>query len=383
MDRVTESADAEYADDVVVEAQAWLARFALPEAIQLGRWNITHREYGALEVRLGDGTVAAAYALTRDGSMQAALDDALPQLMGRTTREMCSGAVTCMPGQAGNGHVRVEALVEACGLDLRAQRRGEPLWRMFAGDGAPAGPVPVHAVAVCGYPTSQPPTSLAKQVGLAVESGCRIVKIPGLGSAADTARRLDEIRSVSDEVDIIVDLEAAHTSVDAVSARVSSWADRRLLWVEDPFPASHAALLGDLMDKSCVDVAIGDEWSMAEAQTALGIDEGRVVVRLDYTTIGGLAAAATFARQVAQRVSWHVYPEHHRHLGHAGIGVPVVDVFPPAPKLDFANDLLESGSVGIQQDGTIGPPAGSGSGVRLDRARVDAHSTWSTALRLA
>lgn len=358
--------------DPVIEAEAWVVRFLLERPIHLGRWMIRHREYAVLELTTAAGLRAAAYALTRDAKLTPALSEAVRRALGRKPSEL--KMATSGANGADRNAARAAALLDACAWDLSAQQRGLPLWALLAADDPPADPPAARGVAVCGYPVGGPPdaATVATEAEAALADGYTSFKIPGVGSAEEVDDRLEAICGLDDRVEMIVDLEGAQTQVEPVLAMARRWKRHPLLWLEDPFLASQVAMTAELAASSPIPIAIGDEWTESELRSLLPLSP-RPLLRLDFATLGGISSARALALEAGADAAQHIYPELQRHLVHAGLAVPWLDVYREDPVIDFADRML--GHTAFRA-AVAEAPADPGPCMQLDREAISAHATW-------
>lgn len=359
--------------DPIQTACAWVTRFDLAEPLLLGHWTIPYRRYAVLELTTEAGHTAAAYALIRDIEVADALAAAIEAAIAREPASLKTD-----PGAVDEGDpatTRATALLDACAWDLTAQQRQVPLWRLLAADDAPPEPPPARGVAVCGYPVGGPreAAEVGAEAARALADGYLDFKIPGLGSPAEIDERLAAICELDPRAAVIVDLEAAQTEAAPVLEMARSWEGRRLLWLEDPCRPAYASILPELIEGVASRVAIGDEWYAPELRELLPLSP-RPLLRLDFSTLGGLSVAREIALAASEPVAQHIYPELHRHLVHAGLAVSQLDVYRDDPVIDFADRMLGGSAF---RGGVVEAPTTPGPCMRLDHELVDAHATWS------
>jgi L-alanine-DL-glutamate epimerase-like enolase superfamily enzyme len=356
-------------NDWVAACDTWIVRFQLERPIRLGRWMIRHRDYAVLEMRTDSGRTAAAYAFTRDADLTSGLSVAAAHAVGRRPEDLLGSVHRPVPED------RAAALLDACAWDLSAQAQGLPLWALLADGDPPANPPAAAGVAVCGYPVADDidAAAVAAEVASARADGYGTVKIPGLGSAQEVDERLAAIRAADDSVEIIVDLVAAQTEIAPVLERARLWRRHRLLWVEDPFLPEHAGLVPALVRASPTTIAIGDDWGERAVRSLLAGAGPRPLLRLDFAALGGISVSRQLARDAGARVAQHVYPELQRHLVHAGLAVPQLDIYREQPTVDFAHRMLGPTAA---RGGRMEAPREPGPCMRLDHDLVTAHAIW-------
>ena len=371
-------------NDWIAACDAWIVRFQLDRPIHLGRWIIEHREYAVLEMRTDSGRTAAAYAFTRDADLASGLDAAAAHAVGRRPEELLPSPGPALPNgwtdSPGASHQpvpadRAAALLDACAWDLSAQAHGLPLWALLADGDPPAIPPAAVGVAVCGYPIADDmdAAAVAAEVESARADGYSTVKIPGLGSAQEVDERLAAMCAVDDSIEIIVDLVAAETQIEPVLERARLWRRHRLLWLEDPFLPEHAGLVPALVEASPTTIAIGDDWGEPAARSLLAGLGPRPLLRLDFAALGGISVSRQLARDAGARVAQHIYPELQRHLVHAGLAVPQLDIYREQPTVDFAHRMLGPTAA---RGGRMEAPREPGPCMQLDHDLVSAHAIW-------
>lgn len=380
--------------DWIAAYDAWIVRFQLDHPIHLGRWTLQHREYAVLEMRTDNGYTAAAYAFTRDADLAPALDMTASHALGRRPEELLTLPGPTVPRRTGSARsdvtvpvvtgpdgtsrqtvpARAAALLDACAWDLLAQAHGLPLWALLTDD-PPANPPAAVGVAVCGYPTVEviDPAAVAAEVESARADGYVAFKIPGLGSPQEVDERLAAMYAVDDSIEIIVDLVAAQTQIAPVLQRAHLWRRHPLLWLEDPFLPEHAGLVPALVEASPIVIALGDDWPEQAVRSLLPDAGPRLLPRLDFAALGGISASQQLARDAGSRVAQHIYPELQRHLVHAGLAVPQLDIYREQPTVDFAHRLLASTPA---KGGRMEAPRGPGPCMRLDHDLISAQATW-------
>jgi L-alanine-DL-glutamate epimerase-like enolase superfamily enzyme len=380
----------------IAACDTWIVRFQLERPIHLGRWIIRHRDYAVLEMRTDSGRTAAAYAFTRDADLASGLGAAAAHAVGRRPEDLLPFPGPAVPsglGSAGRDvsapvrtdspvashrpvpEDRAAALLDACAWDLSAQAQGLPLWALLADGDPPANPPAAVSVAVCGYPIADDidAAAVAAEVESARADGYGTVKVPGLGSAQEVDERLAAIRAADDSVEIIVDLVASQTRIAPVLERAHLWRRHRLLWLEDPFLPEHAGLVPALVRASPTAIAIGDDWGEQAVRSLLAGVGPRPLLRLDFAALGEISVARQLAHDAGARVAQHIYPELQRHLVHAGLAVPQLDIYREQPTVDFAHRMLGRTAA---RGGRMEAPQEPGPCMQLDHDLVTAHAIW-------
>jgi L-alanine-DL-glutamate epimerase-like enolase superfamily enzyme len=356
--------------DWIAACDAWIVRFQLDRPIHLGRWIIPHREYAVLEMRTDRGGTAAGYAYTRGADLASGLSAAAAHAVGRRPEDLLGPAShQLVPAD------RAAALLDACAWDLSAQAQGLPLWALLADGDPPANPPAAVGVAVCGYPVADgiDAAAVAAEVESARADGYSAVKVPGIGSAHEVDERLAAMRAVDDSIEIIVDLVAAETQIAPVLERARLWHRHRLLWLEDPFLPGGAGFVQELVRASPATIAIGDDWDELAVRSLLAGDGPRPLLRLDFAALGGISVSRQLARDAGAPVAQHIYPELQRHLVHAGLAVPQLDIYRERPTVDFAHRMLGPTAA---RGGRMEAPREPGPCMQLDHDLVSAHAIW-------
>lgn len=341
--------------------------FPLEPPLWLAGRAIRARRYIVLELTLDDGATGSAYALTRGGPLFEAVRVAADEL----TSSHQSAALALLASGATPLAERVRSLVDICAWDLIGQIAGEPVWRLLA---TTASPQP--ALVVAGYRRpGETDLDIAERLRGLAARGMSVFKLPSEADPEATRRLVDTIRSVcGPQVELIIDLESELSSVEAAVAMDAAVRGARPLWLEDPFTPSAAAETRQAREGLMLKLAAGDEGSSADL-TAL-LEAGAVdVLRADATTAGGVTGLTAIARTANRPMSYHVYPEVHRHLAMAFGAAGGIELFLPDDPFDAAARFIEADGLEIDRDGTIAPPTSAGLGMRV---RADEVRTWVT-----
>lgn len=99
------------------------------------------------------------------------------------------------------------------------------------------------------------------------------------------------------------------------------------------------------------------------------------LLRLDFAALGGLSVSRQLATDAGTLVAQHIYPELQRHLVHAGLAVPQLDIYRERPRVDFADRMLGPTAA---RGGRMEAPREPGPCMQLDHEVVSAHATWHT-----
>lgn len=324
--------------------------------LHLAGRTIADRSYLIVEIELGSGEVGTGYALTRGQPLGAHARDILPTLVGGPLAAVLQpGAGTRSPPG------RVRALLDACGWDLLGVLTGRPVWSLLqeiTGSAALARP----ALAVAGYRRGDESDGAFAARLRAASARYRALKLaPSTSTGTDLNGVLRVLAEEDEGSGLVVDFGCAFDRVEDALAAVRSLPPIRLDWIEDPFPPpSHertAALRAHYGGK----IGAGDEQSGEELH-ALVLADAVDVLRLDYTTAGGISGVLRALAGKCIRASFHVYPEVHRHL--AAIFAEEIEMFPPGDAFDFSDRLFES-ELAVGVDGSVGLSQRPGLGLRF------------------
>ena len=113
-------------------------------------------------------------------------------------------------------------------------------------------------------------------------------------------------------------------------SRRTQWNDLDLTWIEDPFPARLANLLGPFRRAVGIPLALGEDRAASTTSSSFSTATPRLL-RADATVCGGITEflrVAAVAAAHGRLVSPHVFPEVHVHLAAAlpnVIGVETLD----------------------------------------------------------
>jgi D-arabinonate dehydratase len=339
----------------------------LARPLRLGSAVVTERDYVVVEVTTADGVVGRAIGNGRNAPIDAIVRDTIaPLVLGldplRTEHVWARMYYGCLPiGQRG-GLMTAISLVDVCCWDIKAQVAGMPLATLLGGYRDEV------AVSIAGgYPELTPdPESVKAEVAGYLGAGYRSIKLAANGSPADTARLAAARDAGGDDVDLIVDVHWTWRDLHSAIRCTRGWEEFDLTWLEDPFPARLAALVGPFRRAVDIPLGLGEDRAGLDDFTAL-LDLDVDVLRIDATVCGGITEFLRVASVAAARgrsVSPHVFPEIHVHLAAAIPNVIGVEVVDPLSGVTPIDRLLQPLAV---RNGTAAPPASSGIGLNFDR----------------
>jgi L-alanine-DL-glutamate epimerase-like enolase superfamily enzyme len=338
----------------------------LARPLHLGSAVVTARDYIVVEVTTGDGVVGRAIGNARNAPIDALVRESIgPLVIGldplRTEQVWARMYYGCLPiGQRG-GVMSAISLVDICCWDIKAQLAGLPLATLLGGYRDEV------AVSIAGgYPELTPdPGSIGEAVAAYVAAGYRSIKLAADGSPADTARLAAARGASGDDVDLIVDVHWTWRDLQSAIRCTRGWEQFELTWLEDPFPARLAALVGPFRRAVPIPLGLGEDRAGIDDFTAL-LELDIDVLRIDATVCGGVTEFLRVAAVAAARgrsVSPHVFPEIHVHLAAALPNVIGVEMVDPSSGVTPIDRLLQPIDV---RDGATAPPEAAGIGLTFD-----------------
>ena len=346
--------------------------------LELGRRKIHERRYVVLRVGLDDGAIGTSYCLTRGAPVFDVIEREIgPRLLNLTISGLLGFAA---PDASTDGVTiasqRARSMVDICAWDLWAQALALPVWRGLAEFATP-----MPALLVEGYrqPREGDEAVVARLAGV-VAKGIRTLKLAVDADHTATERVLRGLRQAAGhEVELVVDLESDEPSVASAVATAQLLSPHRPAWIEDPFPPSRARDTHELRMKSSSPIGAGDEMTVGQLQDLFDHDAVDVL-RLDVTTAGGLSGVLPLVEQ-APDVSFHVYPEIHRHLAFAFNAVGGVEMFPKGGRFDFVDRFLHVQGLDADGRGLLYPPEEPGFGISLSLDAAASQVTRSHVMR--
>jgi L-alanine-DL-glutamate epimerase-like enolase superfamily enzyme len=365
---VSAATDRAVAPAPVVAVDVALCAVPLPHPIRLGDVTYVEREYAAVRVRT-ESWAGTAVGYTRGLPVADALAEGAPDLVGRDGAEPAQTSLPARDADAASTSLRAASLVEIALWDVRAQAAGVPLWRLLGGQRDR-----VTLLAVGGYfPDRRSVEDVEDELRALAEAGYRHLKVHG--TDPELVARLQ--RAAGPGVTFAVDAHMQWSEVDEAVAACRALDGLGLSFVEDPFPPDRPEATAELRARIATPVAAGED--------ALGLDalrelaEAVDVLRVDTTTCGGFAAAATAADAAAQlgrRVITHAFPDLHAHLAGGTPAVELVEIIPyesganPVDRLMARRQRIEGGELILSEE--------PGHGMPLDWDAVEAHASWVT-----
>src|SRR5262245_24679873 len=253
------------------------------------------------------------------------------------------------------------SLVDICCWDIKAQVAGMPLATLLGGSRDEV------AVSIAGgYPELTPdPESVKEEVARYLAAGYRSIKLAANGSSADTARLSAAREAGGDDVDLIVDVHWTWRDLRSAIRCARDWEQFDLTWLEDPFPARLAALVGPFRRSVDIPLGLGEDRAGLDDFTAL-LELDVDVVRIDATVCGGITEFLRVVAVAAARgrsVSPHVFPELHVHLAAALPNVIGVELVDPSSGVSPIDRLLQPIEI---HAGMAAPPDRPGVGIVFD-----------------
>ena len=367
----------------IASVGAWLVRLPLarPLRFESGTWS--HWNFVVVRVRAADGAEAAAYTHIGEIPFDLVVTELVaPDLVGRELGDLAAvtdrAAFLASPPLA--DIVRPAAsLVEVCLWDIAAQVEGRPLWQLLAPEPARR-TIPVMVVEH--RLESDTPEAFATRVAAHVANGVSAVKLKHYGDADDTAARLAAIRDVvGPALDLVVDVGWAWRDVEAAVRTARMWEGHDLAWIEDPFPPERVEDAARLRAAVSAPIGIGDGVVSPDLARRL-IDHGAVdVLRVDVTTMGGIAGVARLAseaRDAGVQLSPEILAEVHQHLAAAWPAVTGVEIYSPESGVWPAGAFVKPGALKWEHAGALALPAARGSGLAVDWRAVEQLSLRSS-----
>jgi L-alanine-DL-glutamate epimerase-like enolase superfamily enzyme len=335
--------------DPIVTIEAVEARVPLSQTLELGAMVIAERGYAAVAVTTASGRVGRAISLTRDMPVAAVVNGPLARAL-RGTDALLTGAAwdamyraTIAGGRTGVA-MRAISLVEIALWDVKGQAAGLPVWALLGGQRRETDVMMVGGYAREGVPAQE----LGERVAAYAAAGYRRVKI---ARAPDPDVTAAVVRAAAERLppgaELVVDGAWAFRDAAHLRRETAAWGDAPLAWLEDPMPPENTAACIRLGQGRTLPFAYGDDVTDEHALRRL-VEAGALdVLRVDATTVGGLAVAArltALATSLGIPVSYHVYPELHVHLALGLPGSLSIESFDPADNpFDPCSQLLTGG----------------------------------------
>ena len=350
--------------DGVPVVRATMREFAIPlqhGLLLAGHLRIEDRRYVVLELTLANGLVGTSYVLTRGRPIFSALKrTAATSVIGRSLGDLLRAPMPhdgLLPELA----IRVRSLIDVCGWDLYGQSRNLPLWRCIAESATPQ-----EVLLVDGYRhPGESGQAFAHRLRLTAERGIQRIKVAADLDVEFMHAALAELRKTGPEdLELVVDMEQAWPTVEGAVTTAQGWEPYRLCWVEDPLVPSRPLEIREIRSQLETRLGAGDEASLDELKHLVYLD-ATDVLRVDAMTAGGVTGALEIARLAAPKLSFHVYPELHRHLVF-GLGTDEgIEMFPEGSPFDFIDRLFVAEDLKPDEDGCLSPPTTPGVGLTI------------------
>lgn len=281
-------------------------------------------------------------------------------------RALAAAHSTCVSG--GSVELRAYSLLDICGWDLAGKLCNEPVWRLLGGKGES-----VPALVVGGYRrVGETDADVGRRVRDLAVSGIRLVKVPAEPTNESTLRLVKTIREIAgDQIGLVLDLEGESPGPGDVIELGLALEELPPVWMEDPFPPSEVEATADVRRDQPVPLAAGDEGTLDQLRElirASAVD----IVRADATTAGGISGLGTLERSTREPISFHVYPEIHRHLAFASGGEGGIEMFLPGDPHDAVHAFVDADAMDLTADGCLTAPVTPGLGFRI-RADIAAY----------
>lgn len=361
----------------ISKIEAWACTVPLTSPISFGSFEVRSRDYTALRVTLESGLTAECLGHTRGSPLDViALDLLAPRLIGRDALDTvaCVEAMrrSVMAMEQDGAIGRALSLLEVALWDLKAQSANLPLWRLLGGAPRSVPVLLVEGYALSGESGDDFVQRLVERVG----EGYERLKIEA-AHYADPAELRELILAFRAKVGsapkLVLDLAWAWSSALDGEASCAAWRDLGIDWIEDVMARTQSHEIARLRRKAGIPIGIGDETSRPLDLERLVESEAIDVMRIDATTVGGIARAlqlAQFGRDRGTRVSFHVNPEVHEHCVFAASHCDHIEAFPKDRQFDQSITLIHSDFWHRVERGRVSPGMAPGTGIRLDTAAV-------------
>lgn len=332
--------------------------FRMDPALRLAGKAVRSRDYVVLQITLENGATGTAYVLTRGQAIGVAAEKLAHQVLGGSLASLFVVGVGDL-GTSPEG--RAQALVDNCAWDLAGVVQQTPTWTLL-GHSRPRQP----GLLVAGYRRHQESDqAMARRLVGWRDKGYRSIKIAANpDDDGATTKVLAHIReqASAEDLELVLDLGFAGRDVGQVVKAAQDWEPYDITWLEDPVSTSAAAETGAIRTLSPLPIAAGDEASPAELAD-LSKHDAVDVLRADSTTVGGLTGLIEIAESAAVPVSFHIYPEIHRHAAFVMQSASPIETFPPLDCFDFVDRFIRADDLDID-DGMFSAPQTPGLGLR-------------------
>jgi L-alanine-DL-glutamate epimerase-like enolase superfamily enzyme len=365
---------------VVSSVEAWLVRLPLVRPVRFATHTWSNWNYVVVRVESASGRTAGAFGFIGELPIDLMVTEVVgPALVGQPAGDLHSLAERCAnaAGPPLCDLVRPAAsLVEVCLWDIASQEAGLPLWQLLQTSSERRSVVPVMLVEHRREDDS--PLSFATRVAALSATGVDTIKLKHYGDAKETRARLSAIRGISgDELELVVDVGWAWTDLSSAIEEALMWEEFRLTWIEDPFPPHHILDAVGLRKAIHSPIGIGDMVTSLELAERLIIEGAVDVLRVDVTTMGGIAGVGRLTATAADagvEISPELLAEVHQHLAFAWPSVRLVELYTPDSGIWSGDGLMRQAALDFQDPGHIKAPVTPGSGLELDWVMIERHA---------
>lgn len=336
------------------------------------------RSLGFVEITLSDGrrgtgeTYSGVYCPELIAPAARFLASRLARLEPEAALERLHGP-NFVPFVGSNGLLRsVASAFDIALLDLVAQRRGVPVWRLLSARGR--GRVPVYASAGS---AALSPDEIEADARRAAAAGHRAYKMrvgfqpweTDLERVARARRALGPGRALM--VDAIMGTVKPPWTPAVARKRVNELARFKPAWVEEPLPPDDPQALAALRRGARAPLACGESWSSRAEFDAMLRAKAVDIVQPDATHCGGVTPAAEACREAGRRglrAALHVWGSPVAFLAnmHVAAACPEVDYL-EVPLVDLELTRAMGWKAPRPTAGTLAVPAGPGLGIALPR----------------
>ena len=343
-------------------------RLPLPRPIRLGPVSITTRDFVALRITTDNGLVGDALGYTRGTPLLASVGSLARNFLGVDPRERIAlidgarrGFVNGAPA-----FVRALSLFDIALADLVCKSVELPLFRLLGG-----GRTRVPALGVAGYFLGERSVeSVRDEVAALMDSGFARAKVMLAGDAPRRDAKLVEATFAAANGALAADAHWSWRSVAEALETCRLIDDVGLLFLEDPFGPNMPAHLARLQGFLKTPLAAGEDAPDLDSLRAIG--KVAAVLRIDATTCGGIAAAASAIASAAGDacdIFPHVHHNLHAQLAGAFPEIRFVEIIPEETGADPAHHLLRR--MPRMEDGMVLVCEEPGAGYDLDWDAVE------------
>lgn len=367
-------------DTTIERIETWALDLPLPSALSFGSFTVTARQYAGLRIVTKGGLIADCLGHTRRSPVDVAISDLLARaLIGKDALDHSArladldiiSRATDQDGVIG----RARSLIDICLWDLKAQKRGVPLWQLLGGTQRK-----LRVALVEGYEIKgESEADIANRLIARAKEGYRFFKLEAAhyGAPEPVRRVLAKVKAEVPDAEFTCDLAWSWRNARQGLEAAECWRDLGVAWIEDPMVRTRIAEIGYLSRQSPVPIGVGDECTRSADLQAL-MEQGSIdVVRVDATTIGGIDPALDLsarARARGLRVSYHVNPEVHRHCILANDSADHIEIFPGDRPFDCSHLVIENPAFNDIKDGHLDAPTAPGTGLRLNSSALEKYA---------